>query len=70
MCFDLANPDSFENVKETWRSELQHFCPGVPVILVGTKLDLREDRETVDKLKRRRGRETPISYVKVLLLLV
>ncbi|KAK9278387.1 hypothetical protein L1049_027952 [Liquidambar formosana] len=28
----------------TWIPELQHYAPGVPVVLAGTKLDLREDR--------------------------
>uniref|UniRef100_A0A453PKJ1 Rac-like GTP-binding protein 3 n=2 Tax=Aegilops tauschii subsp. strangulata TaxID=200361 RepID=A0A453PKJ1_AEGTS len=27
-----------------WIPELQHYAPGVPVVLVGTKLDLREDK--------------------------
>ncbi|KAH0852042.1 hypothetical protein HID58_094262 [Brassica napus] len=27
-----------------WIPELQHFAPGVPLVLVGTKLDLREDK--------------------------
>ena len=26
-----------------------HFCPDVPIILVGTKLDLREDKEHVER---------------------
>lgn len=28
-----------------------HFCPDVPYILVGTKLDLREDQATLEKLR-------------------
>jgi GTPase SAR1 family protein len=27
-----------------------HFCPEVPLIVVGTKLDLRDDQATLDKL--------------------
>ncbi|XP_008644256.1 rho-related protein from plants 1 isoform X1 [Zea mays] len=27
-----------------WIPELQHYAPGVPVVLAGTKLDLREDK--------------------------
>jgi len=28
-----------------------HFCPDVPYILVGTKLDLRDDPATLEKLR-------------------
>ena len=28
-----------------------HFCPDVPYILVGTKLDLRDDPNTLEKLR-------------------
>ncbi|KAL3655351.1 Rac-like GTP-binding protein arac8 [Castilleja foliolosa] len=31
-------------IASQWIPELQHFAPGIPVILVGTKLDLREDK--------------------------
>jgi len=34
---------SFENIKIRWYPELQHHCPGTPCLLVGTKLDLRDD---------------------------
>jgi len=39
---------------------VRHHCPQVPIILVGTKLDLREDKETIDKLKEKRL--APITY--------
>ena len=40
--------------------ELQHHCPGTPFLLVGTKLDLRDDTETIQKLSERK--QAPITY--------
>ena len=57
------NPASFENVRAKWYPEVRHHCPNVPIILVGTKLDLREDRETIEKLKEKRL--APITYPQV-----
>lgn len=30
---------------------MNHHCPHTPIILVGTKLDLRGDKETIDELR-------------------
>lgn len=54
ICFSLVSPASYENVRAKWWPEIRHHCPGVPIILVGTKLDLRDESKTVDKLKDRR----------------
>lgn len=40
ICFSLENLTSLQNVLDTWYPEVNHFCPGVPIILVGTKADL------------------------------
>ena len=45
ICFAIDHPDSFLNVSMKWVSEVKHFCPGVPIILVGNKKDLRGDEE-------------------------
>ena len=42
---------------------MQYHCPGVPVILVGSKIDLREDREAIERLKGKRLQ--PISHAEV-----
>ncbi|XP_070281932.1 transforming protein RhoA-like isoform X2 [Myotis yumanensis] len=46
MCFSIDNPDSLENIPEKWTPEVKHFCPNVPIILVGNKKDLRNDEHT------------------------
>lgn len=50
ICFSLVDPISFQKVKSKWHPEIrQHSNSGVPLILVGTKLDLRNKYETLDK---------------------
>eukprot|EP00842_Homolaphlyctis_polyrhiza_P002337 jgi/Hompol1/3103/HPOL_006337-RA len=60
VCFSLVSPASFENVRTKWYPELSHHSSGTPFILVGTKLDLREDPRTIEKLRERRL--SPVSY--------
>ncbi|XP_041459616.1 ras-like GTP-binding protein RHO [Lytechinus pictus] len=52
MCFSIDNPDSLENIPEKWTPEVKHFCPNVPVILVGNKKDLRMDENTKRELMK------------------
>jgi Ras-related C3 botulinum toxin substrate 1 len=47
VCFSVVSPPSFENITVKWIPELKHHCPQVPLILVGTKSDLRDDPETI-----------------------
>ncbi|KAL0202724.1 hypothetical protein M9458_000742, partial [Cirrhinus mrigala] len=51
---------SLKNILEIWYPEVRHFCPNTPIILVGTKLELRDDKDTIQKLKK--DKQTPISY--------
>jgi len=60
ICFSLVSPPSFENVRTKWWPEISHHAPGTSILLVGTKLDLREDVATVTKLRERRM--APITY--------
>lgn len=41
ICFSLTARDSYANVRDRWYPEVRHHLPSVPVVLVGTKLDLR-----------------------------
>jgi Ras-related C3 botulinum toxin substrate 1 len=43
-----------------WIPEVMHHAPSTPVILVGTKLDLRDDPVTLQRLKERRF--APVTY--------
>ncbi|KAG5519149.1 hypothetical protein PMAC_002237 [Pneumocystis sp. 'macacae'] len=50
ICFSVDSPDSLDNVQEKWVPEVTHFCPGLPVLLVACKTDLRDDPKTIEEL--------------------
>ncbi|KAG2393986.1 hypothetical protein C9374_003750 [Naegleria lovaniensis] len=54
VCFSLENPNSLENCHSKWAEELKHYNPDTPIVLVGTKLDLKKDEEYVKKLKEKK----------------
>lgn len=60
ICFSIISPTSFQNVKAKWVPEVNHHCPNTKIILVGTKLDLRDDRDTIERLKEKGM--SPISF--------
>ena len=59
ICFSVVNPTSFENITHKWFPEVSHHCPGVPVLLIGNKIDLREDPDTLQFLNE--NKRVPIS---------
>ncbi|KAK5646007.1 hypothetical protein RI129_004471 [Pyrocoelia pectoralis] len=50
VCFSVVLWHSFINAREKWIPELQENFPMIPYMLLGTKTDLRYDRDTVEKL--------------------
>ncbi|PAV22712.1 small GTPase Rac1 [Pyrrhoderma noxium] len=60
VCFSLVSPPSYENVRTKWYPEISHHAPSTSLLLVGTKLDLRDDQATIEKLRERRM--APITY--------
>ena len=61
----LYSPDSLANVEVQWAKEVKHFCKGVPVILVGNKIDLRGDQNMVANLARKdQVRDEPSNTIK------
>ncbi|KAM9441676.1 rho-related GTP-binding protein RhoU-like [Salvelinus alpinus] len=61
LCFSVVSPASFQNVWEKWVPEIRRRCPLVPMLLVGTQCDLREDVKVLIELARRR--ERPVAEV-------
>ena len=51
VCFSIISPPSLENVTNKWYPEISHYSPNTPIVLVGTKLDLRDDVETIERLR-------------------
>mmetsp|Transcript_25165 Transcript_25165/g.51190 ORF Transcript_25165/g.51190 Transcript_25165/m.51190 type:complete len:184 (+) Transcript_25165:88-639(+) len=43
ICFSVDTETSYQNVKSKWLPEIEFHAPGVPIILVGTKVDMRTD---------------------------
>lgn len=60
VCFSLIDPDMATETINKWFGEVRHFCPGAPIILVGTKLDLRNDKQVQDRLLE--SGQSPITY--------
>lgn len=48
LSFAVDSPVSFENIRSKWHQEITKYAPGVPFLLVGTKLDKRNLRSTPD----------------------
>ena len=59
VCFSVNSPTTFDNVSKKWWQEIQHHAPGVPFILIGTKIDLRNDPKTISELEAKK--QSPIT---------
>jgi len=60
ICFSVVSPPSYENVRAKWNPEVTHHCPSTPKLLVGTKVDLREDKDTLERLASKKM--SPITF--------
>ncbi|XP_053598243.1 ras-like GTP-binding protein RhoL [Microplitis demolitor] len=67
MCFSITARSSFENILSKWHPEIKFHCPNVPIILVGTKGDLRsvqqKDLITVWDCKKMKEKIRAFKYV-------
>ncbi|CCJ31067.1 unnamed protein product, partial [Pneumocystis jirovecii] len=60
ICFAIDYPPSLENVTDKWYPEVTHFCPDIPIVLVGLKSDLRRNQNAI-RLLRAQGL-FPVTY--------
>ncbi|KAG2362086.1 GTP binding protein Cdc42 [Suillus spraguei] len=52
----------FSERKGAMDPEIHHHCPGVPYLIVGTQIDLRDDAHVIEKLSRRKQRPVPTEH--------
>ena len=44
LCYSTVNEGSYEAITEKWHPEVSHYAKGVLLLLVGTKLDMRKEK--------------------------
>jgi len=59
LCYSIANPDSFANIPN-WIFEVKQSLPNAPIILVGCKMDLRENPSVIEYLAKLK--ESPVQF--------
>lgn len=53
-CFSVVSPESFQNIKAKWIPEILHHSPkNILIVLVGTKIDLRDELYVLDELSEK-----------------
>ena len=50
ICFSVVRPRDVLNIGETWLPEIQKYNPNAYILLVGTQVDLRENKTVVRDL--------------------
>jgi Ras-related C3 botulinum toxin substrate 1 len=54
VCYSTVDPETAANVRKKWIPEIRQYVPNAPIVLVGTKIDMREHRSVVLKLQEKR----------------
>lgn len=60
LLFSIDSLESLRCIREDLFPDLNTILPGVPILLVACKTDLRKDQQTIDSMKESHGR-SPIS---------
>ncbi|KAL6079950.1 Ras-like GTP-binding protein isoform 1 [Balamuthia mandrillaris] len=61
VLFSVVNRDTYNHVISKWIPEIIHFCPDVPIVLIGEEVHLRNDATTIYNLTK--AGQTPITRV-------
>lgn len=59
LCFSIDSPSSLKNITDKWSHDIKTYCPGAPIIVVGNKKDLRNNKNLIEQLKEQN--EEPVS---------
>jgi len=43
LCYSVASRSTFDSISSKWAPEVRHYLPRVPTILVGLKVDIRDE---------------------------
>lgn len=59
ICFSVCadSKSSFDNVGLKWVPEARHFCPNVPICLIGTRTDLRDTQKDLITINFEEGEQ-------------
>ena len=52
LCFAVSYEPSFKNLKTKWLPEVNQHCPSSTLLMVGTKIDLRDNPKEIEKLEQ------------------
>lgn len=76
LCFSVISTNSYNNVRDKWWPEVRHYCPDTPVIVVGTKTDMRTDKQAMAELIKKGINSSlfsllsPLSFARLLVFFV
>jgi len=51
LCFSIDSIDSLKNITSKWIPEIKYYNDSVMFLLVGTKADIRENRQLINELQ-------------------
>ena len=61
VCFAVDDRPTVNNIRDRWCPEIKKYCPTAPVVLVATKVDLRDGKKKgyeIDRIGKPGGGET------------